>query len=224
MKRHVHGGTSHALSAFFATAGIVLAIVVAALTLRALIAPSTNSWTVWTTSALALLALFAILLWLIGAWIAQRVHRARRNRVETFLTPSERARIIDAVQRFEKLTSGEIRVHLAEHSQGDPVRAAAQAFEALGMAQTRDRNGVLIFVSVHDHRVAIVGDTGIHERVPEGFWEKVIRAIEEQFADGRYVDGLLEGITRAGARLTDYFPPRADDTNELPDTISDDTH
>jgi uncharacterized membrane protein len=223
MKRHTHAGTSYALSVFFAVTGVVLAIVVAAITIRALIAPNTQSWTAWTTGALAVLGALAIALWLAGVVIALRVHRARRDRVATFLTAEERARVLAAVARFEAETSGEIRVHLAERSAGDPMRAAVRAFETLGMARTQERNGVLIFVSVRDHRVAVIGDAGIHERVPEGFWADVVRGIEVRFAEGRFADGLMEGIALAGEKLAEHFPPRPGDVNELPDSLSDDT-
>jgi uncharacterized membrane protein len=223
MKRDTHGGPSYALSAFFAVTGGVLAVVVGIFALREVIAPRTQTWTVWTTSALALLSLIAIALWIAGAVISSRVHRARRDRVNTFLTADERARVIEAVSRFEGATSGEIRVHLAEHSHGDPTRAAVLAFEQLGMTRTQERNGVLFFVSVRDRHVAVIGDAGIHEKVPDGFWDDVVRAIETQFAEGRFAEGLAGGIEMAGARLAEHFPHRPGDTNELPDSISDDT-
>jgi uncharacterized membrane protein len=165
----------------------------------------------------------ALALWVAGGLLALRVHRARHDRVVTFLNADERRHVLDAVARFEAATSGEIRVHLAERSDGDPVRAAVRAFEQLGMTRTRERNGVLLFVSVRDHGVAVVGDSGIHARVPEGFWADVVRAIELRFSEGRFADGLVEGIAMAGARLAEHFPPRAGDTNELPDSLSDDT-
>jgi uncharacterized membrane protein len=223
MKRHAHAGRSYALSAFFAGTGVVLALVVGAITLRALIAPNTQTWTVWTTTALALLGLLAITLWVTGAVLAARVHRARRDRVHTFLTREERYRVLEATARFEAATSGEIRVHLAEHSHGDPTRAAAQAFERLGMTRTEERNGILLFVSVRDRHVAVIGDRGIHERVPDTFWAQVVLAVEAAFAEGRFADGLVNGIAMAGAQLAEHFPHRAGDRNELPDTISDDT-
>jgi len=201
----------------------VLAVVVCAFALRELIAPRIQGWTVWTTTALVVLSVLAIILWVAGAWTASRMHRRLRDRVYTFLAPGERARVLEAVSRFESRTSGEIRVHLAEHSMGDPTRAAVQAFEKLGMTGTREHNGVLFFVSVRDRRVAVIGDAGIHAKVSNGFWAEVVRAIETPFSEGRYADGLMAGIEMAGSRLAEHFPPRPDDVNELPDSISDDT-
>lgn len=223
MKRHTHAGRSYAVSAFFAGTGVVLAIVVGTYTVRALIAPATQSWSAWTTTALASLSILALGLWAAGAVLAIRVHRARRDRVATFLTREEQERVLEAVAAFEAKTSGEIRVHLAEHSHGDPTRAAVRAFERLGMTRTRDRNGVLILISVRDHGVAVIGDAGINERVPENFWADVVRVVEMRFAEARFVEGLVEGIAMAGQKLAEHFPPRPGDVNELPDALSDDT-
>jgi uncharacterized membrane protein len=89
------------------------------------------------------------------------------------------------------------------------------------MARTRDRNGVLFFVGVRDRRFAVIGDSGIHEAVPRDFWAGVVARVEARFAEGRHADGLIDGIRMAGAALAEYFPPRPDDVNELPDTLSD---
>jgi uncharacterized membrane protein len=223
MKRHLHAGKAYALSAFFGVSGLVLALVVAFFAVRALVAPNTQTWSAWTTGGLAALGVLAFALWMIGGVLALRVHRARRDRVATFLNAAERARVLEAVAKFEAATSGEIRVHLAEKSGGDPTRAAVAVFERLGMTRTRERNGVLLFVSVGDHGVAVIGDAGIHERVADGFWADVVRGIELAFAEGRFADGLISGIAMAGTKLAEHFPPRAGDTNELPDTLSDDT-
>jgi len=223
LQRHHPGYSPYALSAFLVVCGGVLAVVVSAFALRELIAPRIQTWSVWTTTAMAILSVLAIVLWVAGSYISSRAHRKRRDRVYTFLTPGERTRVLDAVKRFETLTSGEIRVHLAEHSHGEPTLAAVHAFESLGMTKTRDRNGVLFFVSVRDRRVAVVGDSGIHGNVPEGFWTGVVRSVEREFAKGRYAEGLIRGVEMAGARLAEHFPHGPGDVNELPDSISDDT-
>jgi uncharacterized membrane protein len=221
MKRQ-SGPSAYALPAFLAVSGGVLAVIVAVFSLRELITPRTQVWTVWTNTAMAMLGLLAIALWGAGWFVATRMHRKRRDRAHTFLNKEERARVLDAVKQFETRTSGEIRVHLADHSRGEPTLSAVRAFEKLGMTRTRERNGVLIYVSVRDRRVAVIGDAGIHHAVQEIFWTGVVRAIEREFAKGRYVEGLAKGIEMSGARLAEHFPHRADDKNELPDSISED--
>ncbi|HKU40233.1 MAG TPA: hypothetical protein VJR89_18865, partial [Polyangiales bacterium] len=84
---------------------------------------------------------------------------------------------------------------------------------------TRDRTGVLIFLSELEHQVVILGDAGIYERLKaEGFAayvERVIAAIRA----GRAADGVCEVIADLGKQLAQQFPPRADDQNELPNAV-----
>ncbi|HRD51084.1 MAG TPA: TPM domain-containing protein, partial [Flavobacteriales bacterium] len=74
-----------------------------------------------------------------------------------FLTEAERERVSRAVSEAELRTSGEIRVHLEDHIEEDVLQHAAFVFEELGMQRTKDRNGVLIYVSVGDRQVAVIG-------------------------------------------------------------------
>jgi hypothetical protein len=74
MKRQ-KGPSAYALPAFLAVTGGVLAVIVAVFSLRELITPRTQVWTVWTNTAMAMLGLVAIALWVAGAWIASRMHR-----------------------------------------------------------------------------------------------------------------------------------------------------
>ncbi len=141
----------------------------------------------------------------------------------TFLTPPEEARVIRAIRDAEQLTAGEILVHLADHAEGDVLTAARASFDRLGVAKTVERSGVLFFVAVRQRRFAVVGDRGIHERVPEGFWDDVVRRVQQRFAEGKYAEGLTEGIALAGDALARFFPRRPDDINELSDAISRDS-
>jgi len=211
-----------AVSTFCVTAGIVLAGIVAAFLVRDWLLPPTNTWSVWTGGALIVVTLIAIGLWVVGALLARRVHQARRDTVRTFLTPDERARVVDAIRTAEAGTSGEICVHLCERASDRPSTAAAAVmFDRLGLANTRERNGVLFFVSIRDHQLAVIGDRGIHQAVPAEFWASVVTRVESAFAEGRFGDGLSEGVLMAGARLAEHFPRRADDVNELSDGLTD---
>ncbi len=207
---------------FLAAAGIVLMALAAGLATREMLAPPVDTWPAWTSGTIILLTAIAILLWIGGAVLSRHAHRARRDTVATFMTRDERNRVIDAIRAFERATSGEIRVHLEERIDGSAREAAARAFDRLGMTRTRDRNGILFFVGVRDRRFAVIGDAGINDAVPNDFWAGVVARVEARFTEGRTADGLLEGIGLAGAALSEHFPPRANDINELPDTISDD--
>ena len=208
------------LATFLVAAGAVLAIVVAVFSLRDWLAPPKHTWSVWTGGALVALSAAAALLWIAGALLSRRVHRERRDSVSSFLTPPEREQVAAAIRQFEASTSGEIRVHLAARTAGAPTAAAAKVFQRVGMARTRDRNGVLFFVSIRDRRLAVIGDRGIHAAVPADFWSNVIARVEAHFSQGRFAEGLIDGIGMAGNALARHFPPRPDDVNELPDAIT----
>ncbi len=77
---------------------------------------------------------------------------------EDLLSETERAQVRDAIAAAEKRTSGEIRVHLEDHIEDEVLDHAAFIFEELGMHRTRDRNGVLIYLSVADRKLAVIGD------------------------------------------------------------------
>ncbi len=117
-------------------------------------------------------------------------------------------------------TSGEIRIHIERKCKKDPYKEAVEAFEKLGMTRTDLRNGVLILVALDDHKFAIIGDTGINEKVPKGFWDETKALMIAHFKEGRIVDGIIEGISDAGQQLKQYFPFQSDTVNELKDDIS----
>ncbi len=142
------------------------------------------------------------------------------SKVEDFLTADQEQQIIAAIRRAEKTTSGEIRVHLERHTDLNVLDRAAEVFHWLKMDNTIQRNGVLIYVAVDDHRFAIYGDRGINEVVPENFWESTKDTILNQFKKHNFTQGLIDGILLAGKQLQEHFPWDHGSTNELPDEIS----
>jgi uncharacterized membrane protein len=139
---------------------------------------------------------------------------------EDFLTDAERKVVAAAIAEAERATSGEIRVHIEDHIEEDVLRHAAFVFGELGMQHTRDRNGILIYVCVADRLVAVLGDKGIDEKVPEGFWDGTVAVLKEHFAAGRQAEGLCEAVRKVGERLSTFFPPRHDDRNELSNEVT----
>ncbi len=137
-----------------------------------------------------------------------------------FFSAEDRDAIRAAIERAEAETSGEIKVHIEPKCSGDVLARATQMFEKLGMHQTELRNGVLFYLAYEDRRFAIVGDAGIHAAVTEGFWDEIKVGMQVKFRQGRFVDGLAEGIAKAGQHLAQAFPVRAGDNNELSDDIS----
>lgn len=132
----------------------------------------------------------------------------------------EEAKILAAIKEAERDTSGEIRVHVDKRCKNDPFDEAVKVFNKLGMYKTELRNGVLVFIAIEDHKFAIVGDSGINEKVPKGFWNETKELMLGHFKEGRIADGIVEGVLDAGAQLKQFFPYKKDDINELKDDIS----
>lgn len=135
-------------------------------------------------------------------------------------TPEERERITSAIKEAELETSGEIRVHIENRCKGEVLDRAAFLFKKLKMHQTLLKNGVLIYLALKDHQFAILGDAGINNKVPEGFWDNIKEKMIAHFREGNYTQGLEEGIRDAGKQLKQHFPYQKDDINELDNDIS----
>jgi len=148
----------------------------------------------------------------------------KKMKPRSFLRSLDDQRIVDAIRLAESRTRAEIRVHVTHAEVKDATSAAAAVFEKLGMTATAERNGVLLFVAPRSRNCAVLGDTGIHERCPQGFWSAVAEAMAAQFRAGRFTEGILAGVEAAGAELARHFPRRAGepDENELPDELSRD--
>ena len=142
------------------------------------------------------------------------------SKTEDFLSKAEEQEIVQAIVEAEKNTSGEIRVHIEEHTEKSPLERAQEVFFELKMDETQDRNGVLFYICVSDKKFAILGDKGINEAVESDFWDCTKDTVIANFKEGNFKKGLVEGILRAGERLKKYFPYQSDDTNELSNEIS----
>ena len=142
------------------------------------------------------------------------------SRVEEFLTAKEEQEIVQAILDAEKNTSGEIRVHLEAHTKKELLERAKEVFHILKMDNTKEENGVLIYVAVNDKKFSIYGDRGIDKVVPENFWNSTRDTIESHFKNGRFKEGLIAGILNAGKELEAHFPWHHGDINELSNEIS----
>lgn len=142
-------------------------------------------------------------------------------KIEEFLTPAQEEAIADAITAAENNTSGEIRVHIENKCKGDPLDRAKEIFSRLGMHETRFRNGVIIFISIDDHKLAIYGDEGINSVVDSTFWNDDIEILIDYFKEDLYLEGLLKVIEKIGDKLKEFFPADVnDDPNELDNTVS----
>lgn len=138
----------------------------------------------------------------------------------TILDREEDRRLVNAIKQAEKNTSGEIKVHIENHCNGNVEKRSLVVFKKLRLNKTKLRNGVLIYLAVKDHKFAILGDEGINNVVEEGFWDDVKDLILSHFKEGRFTEGLEQGVLRCGEKLKTYFPYQNNDLNEIPDEIS----
>ena len=138
----------------------------------------------------------------------------------TILNREEDHKIVEAIKQAELNTSGEIKVHIENYCRGDVEQRCLTVFNKLRLNETKLRNGVLIYLAVKDRKLAILGDEGINKVVEYGFWNDVKDLMLSHFKDGRFTEGLEQGILRCGEKLKTYFPYQTDDINEIPDDIS----
>ncbi|MBU1235213.1 MAG: TPM domain-containing protein [Gammaproteobacteria bacterium] len=137
----------------------------------------------------------------------------------------DRQAIRNAVATSELSHRGEIRfaaegpLPLSNLLSGQTTRArATQLFDMLGVGNTREASGVLIYVQLVDRRVEILADHGIADRIAPTEWERICREMEVAFAQGDWRRGALEAIERTTQLLTVHFPGRPGNPNELEDS------
>jgi uncharacterized membrane protein len=137
------------------------------------------------------------------------------------LTAQQQEKIIAAIGEAEKMTSGEIKVHLeAICEAGDPYARAKAIFEYLSLHKTALRNGVLIYVAYEDRKFAILGDKGIDAKIGPEFWNSTAAILKQNLTLGNYEKGLVDSITEAGKQLKEHFPIQKNDKNEIPNELS----
>ena len=141
--------------------------------------------------------------------------------VSAFFTEAQKQDLISAIKRNELKSSVEIRIHIENHCKSnDPKDRAVEVFYNLKMDQTELRNGVLIYLAVKDHKVAIIGDKGINAVVPKDCWNECYSIMTERFREGDFCGGIVEAMDRFGDNIKSHFPYQSDDVNELSDDIS----
>lgn len=140
---------------------------------------------------------------------------------QLLFSDEQTAQIVAAIQAAERDTSGEIRVRIERTCpKADVLERAQEVFGLLGMHRTEQHNGVLFYLSVDDHKFAILGDSGIDAVVPPHFWESTRDQLRMHFRESRFTEGLCEGVALAGQHLKAFFPRQSDDANELSDDVS----
>lgn len=117
---------------------------------------------------------------------------------------------VDALRRW--LTPGSV-------GRRESLRAARATFFAKGIRNTRDRTGVLVYVSLLERRVEVLADSGITAAVPEADWNEALAAIQQAVASGQDGVAVAPKIAALGDLLEPVLPRAEDDENELPDEV-----
>jgi uncharacterized membrane protein len=130
------------------------------------------------------------------------------------------ARVKAAIVNAEHRTSGEIVVSVAPIFWGSVLKAAQKAFVRLGVIRTKEHNGVLIFVVPGRKKFTVLGDSGIHAKVGQEFWDKIATQLSWHFRNGEFTEGLVSAVEVIGEQLAQHFPyDAATDVNQLSDDI-----
>jgi len=132
--------------------------------------------------------------------------------------------ISNKINETEKITSGEIRVEIKENisilkSKKTLKDLATEEFYKLGMASTRDKTGILIYILLSKRQFYILADSGINEKVEQFTWDKIRDEMESEFKIGNYLNGVISTVSKVGNILSKYFPIKQDDTNELSNKV-----
>ncbi|MDO5523081.1 MAG: TPM domain-containing protein [Bacteroidia bacterium] len=135
------------------------------------------------------------------------------------LNQEELNRVVESIRAAEGQTSAEIRVCIAKKCTGNPMEMAYKKFKSLKMDTTAQHNSVLIYVAPDDHKVAVIGDSGINEAAREGFWDAVLDDMLSYFKDERICDGICQGVGKVGELMKARYPVAEDDVNELCDDV-----
>ncbi len=93
------------------------------------------------------------------------------------------------------------------------------AFTEHGLHYTRDHTGILILVSLLEHRVEVLADRGINEKVPPETWNEIVNTITTGLKSRRACEAFCKAVQRCGDILATHFPRQSDDRDELPNKL-----
>jgi uncharacterized membrane protein len=144
--------------------------------------------------------------------------------IHNYLSPEELEKIKNEIEKVEQSTSGQIRLSVREKRRFweklyKPHELAVKDFEKLGIANTKNKTGVLIFIIFNEKYYDILADEGINTKINDHIWLSIEEKIKEEFPNEGYSNGILHVIDRVGEILAKEFPHKAEDTDELPDEV-----
>lgn len=147
-----------------------------------------------------------------------------RKFLEKYLSDNDLKKIEEKISEIEKKTSGEIKlcIKIARGIYEDdltPREIAVHEFHKLGMHNTKDRTGILIFILFDERKFEVIADEGIYKIIPDEEWDIVKNMIVKNFQEENYLNGILEVIQEMGSILINEFPAKDINPNELSNEV-----
>lgn len=149
-----------------------------------------------------------------------------RMRVKRHLPTLALRQLTDQIGLSEQQHNGQVRFVIESNlSTSDlchhlTARQRAQYwFAHLGVWDTEQRNGILVYVLFADHAVEIIADRGINACVSTEKWQQICAKMVTAFEHDQYIQGLSEGLEELTVLMADYFPRQLSGVNELPDEV-----
>jgi uncharacterized membrane protein len=127
-------------------------------------------------------------------------------KVAHFLSSVEHTHVHEAIRAAEEGNSGDIVVYITRRKVADALAEANKEFDKLHLQQAVDHNSFLILLAPRSQTFAVIGGTALHEKVGQSWWDSLIELLTHHFKAGRYTEGLVAAIERAGVALKTHFP------------------
>ena len=148
----------------------------------------------------------------------------KKHLIYHFLSDDDLLRISNKIKEVEKTTAGEICVSIKErlaffNRKKSIDRLAEEEFFKRGMHNTNDKTGILIFILLEGRKFFILADSGINRKVPQNTWESIKEEMQLMFIKGEFSKGILHGVNYVGKILSEHFPVKPGDTNELSNRV-----
>ena len=162
-----------------------------------------------TGLALASLGALAtgILLWAIGPWMTAGETLAAELGAFAFVFG-----LLELTPLGDRITPSGLKTLAAQ-------RLARAAFLDEGLASTPERNAILLFVSLAEHHVEILADSGIHGRVADGEWKRIVDTFTGDVRAGDVESGFVNAVKELGSLLAQHYPRDDVHPNTLPNRL-----
>lgn len=121
--------------------------------------------------------------------------------------------LLSQISSIKRVVTPKSRIHTAVHT------LALASFSQHGLHYTKDHTGILIMISLLEHRVEVLADRGINAKVEPATWQEISKLVADGLRSNRACEAICQAIDRCGETLAAHFPRRSDDQNELPDRL-----